>query len=238
MVARYRNIDLRRRIHLLRHGEVAYFDEQGRPINPRDVSLTADGRRQAAAVHDLLRPVDFDWIVHSGLPRTRETAEIVAGDRMVSLTANAEFAEIRGGRLSNLATTEVRSAFTYAYERAGEQDAHFLGGDGFEAFYQRVVTAWHKVLSSVGWRQGLLVAHDAVIRVVLADTLGSTRDTLRHIEQDPCGLSIVDRIERHDGRVQTVVRASNLTPWDPAKLTCWDLSMEAAGRRYHRFERS
>jgi broad specificity phosphatase PhoE len=40
-------LSTRRRIYLLRHAEVAYFDEHGQPVAPDEVPLTPTGRRQA-----------------------------------------------------------------------------------------------------------------------------------------------------------------------------------------------
>ena len=40
---------VRRRIYLMRHADVAYFDERGRPVDPRTVPLSAAGVEQAAA---------------------------------------------------------------------------------------------------------------------------------------------------------------------------------------------
>src|SRR5437773_1785072 len=37
----------RRRIYLLRHGDVSYFDEQGKPLRPASVPLNEAGRLQA-----------------------------------------------------------------------------------------------------------------------------------------------------------------------------------------------
>ena len=39
----------RRRIFLMRHGSVTYFDEAGKPHLPESVPLNADGRAQADA---------------------------------------------------------------------------------------------------------------------------------------------------------------------------------------------
>ena len=68
----------RRRIYLMRHGAVAYFDADGRPVAPDDVPLTAEGRRQAQAAGALLERTTLDRVISSDLPRAVETATIVA----------------------------------------------------------------------------------------------------------------------------------------------------------------
>ena len=43
----------RRRIYLMRHGAVSYFDDDGRPVPEDSVPLTAEGRAQALATREL-----------------------------------------------------------------------------------------------------------------------------------------------------------------------------------------
>src|SRR6185503_18752658 len=73
----------RRRIYLMRHGAVAYFDRDGRPVAPDDVPLTAEGRGQAAAAAALLEGTTLDRVISSDLPRAVETAALVAPRRDV-----------------------------------------------------------------------------------------------------------------------------------------------------------
>ena len=69
---------MRRRLYLMRHGAVSYFRPDGKPVQQDEVALNDEGRMQAAATRDLLADVRFDRVLSSGLPRTVETAEIVA----------------------------------------------------------------------------------------------------------------------------------------------------------------
>jgi len=74
----------RRRIYLMRHAEVAYFDGDGRPVRTADVTLTPAGREQARAAAAVFEGVRFDRVVTSGLARTLETARLVASRRRTS----------------------------------------------------------------------------------------------------------------------------------------------------------
>jgi hypothetical protein len=53
----------RRRVYLMRHGEVDYFDGQGRPYRPEGVPLNAEGRAQAEAAARALAGVPLDRAV-------------------------------------------------------------------------------------------------------------------------------------------------------------------------------
>ena len=79
----------RRRILLMRHGAVDYFDAQGRPHPPDDVPLTTDGVRQARAMGEAIAAagVRIDRALTSGLVRTRSTAEHVLSAAGLSAAA-------------------------------------------------------------------------------------------------------------------------------------------------------
>ena len=68
----------RRRLYLLRHAEVSYVGEDGPLPKPAEVSLNEEGREQAGAAAAALAGIRLDRVLASGLPRTVETAEIVA----------------------------------------------------------------------------------------------------------------------------------------------------------------
>ncbi|MBP2316649.1 histidine phosphatase family protein [Azospirillum soli] len=223
---------MRRRIHLVRHGDVTYFDEAGQPLNPRTVPLTEHGRRQVAALARWLAPVTFDRAVCSGLPRTRETAEILIEGRGLPLAEDPGFLEIRGGRLRDLPAERVGALLANAYRDAGDPDACFLGGESFATFTERVWTAFSALLADPGWTSLLLVAHDAVNRAILCRALGCGLPGMAALEQDLAGLSIIDADTRETGEPRLIVRAINVTAYDPIKETIRETSMETVALRY------
>src|SRR5262245_23222447 len=100
----------RRRIFLLRHGEVNYFVD-GRPVPPPEARLNAEGRVQAQAAGNALADVPFDRVIATGLSRTMETAQLVLGARPIPIEVRTELQEIRGGRLADLPREELRNVF-------------------------------------------------------------------------------------------------------------------------------
>jgi probable phosphoglycerate mutase len=78
----------------MRHAEVSYFGEDGAPVNPAEVPLTEEGVAQARTVAAAFADVELDRVVTSGLPRTLETAGIVAPGH--ELERWPELQEIRG----------------------------------------------------------------------------------------------------------------------------------------------
>ena len=64
----------RKRVYLMRHGEVSYRRPDGQTVFSSDVTLTDEGIGQAHLMRELLAQVPFDLGVHTGLTRTRQTA--------------------------------------------------------------------------------------------------------------------------------------------------------------------
>lgn len=225
---------VRKRIYLMRHGEVAYFDPEGRPVNPKDVRLTADGEAQARAVGDLLADAAIDRAVCSGLPRGRQTAEIVLGKRDLEILDEPELAEIKGGRFAAVPPEEAVDAIAYPYHGAEADTAWFCGGERFAALETRVLTALDRAMAPPDWQGLLIVGHDAVNRVLLSWAAGAGRRAMAAFEQDYGGLSVidVDLAEDNGALRRSFIRIANLTPLDPAKAARWQTSMEPIYERY------
>jgi probable phosphoglycerate mutase len=203
----------RRRIVLLRHGEVNYFVD-GRPVPPPEARLNAEGRMQAASAAQLLADIDFDRAIATGLSRTMETAQIVLASRNLAIEVVPELQEIRGGRMVDLPRDELRRVFLNSMTHHLAEDSQFLLGERFGDFWNRVVPAFRSIVDNPNWQNVLIVAHGAVNRAILADVLHAPIETMGHIEQDAGCVNMIDIDERGYG----VIRLLNYTPYNSSKL--------------------
>ena len=103
----------------MRHGEVRYFDDHGRPFRPNEVPLDPEGHAQAEAAARMLADVPFDRAVSSDLRRSVETAAVVLAGRCLRLETRPELRELQPGRLADLPAEELESAFLGAFEVVG-----------------------------------------------------------------------------------------------------------------------
>jgi probable phosphoglycerate mutase len=204
----------RRRIYLVRHAEVSYFDAQGQPLDPRQVPLTERGRQQAAAAGALLAEVSFDLAVCSGLPRTEETARQILHGRDLTLHAEPRLQEIRGGRLREIPHQERERSIAYAYDGAEQPGARFIGGETWLDFAARVNPAWEQLIARDDWQNLLIVAHDAVNRLLLAQIIGCGLGGLKGFEQDPACINIIEADIDAGTLQRAFIRTHNLTPYD------------------------
>ena len=214
----------RRRIFLMRHGAVAYFDDSGRPVPPDTVRLTEEGRRQAEAARDLLAGIVLDRVIASGLPRTMETAAIVAAGREAE--AWPELREIRGERLSSIPAGELEEAFVHAFRGVVPNEKRFLGGETIGELFDRVLPALDRLLADDRWDTSLLVLHGAVNRAVLSYALTGERLFLGRFEQAPGCLNVLDVDD------EWVVRAVNVAATDLAHGSTRRTTMESYWEQY------
>jgi broad specificity phosphatase PhoE len=198
----------RRRIYLMRHARVAYF-EDGRPLHPDAVPLTDEGREQAHAAAELLAGIEFDRVITSGLPRTLETARIVAPDREPEEWP--ELREIESGRLGDIPEDELERAFLEAWRDVVPEETPFLGGETIGSLLDRVLPALDRLLADRDWDILLAVLHGAVNRAILSHALTGGRLFLGNLEQAPGCVNVLDV-----GDQDWVVRAVGITPLDAA----------------------
>lgn len=186
----------RRRLLLMRHGSVDYFDAAGRPYPPDDVPLTAHGVAQARAMGEALAAhrVAPDRVVTSGLRRTRETAQhvLAAAHLTVPVEHWPDLQEIRGGKLSAIRDDELRDAFLAAFEGAVARETRFLGGETIGELLDRVLPALQRLLADERWDTALLVAHGGVNRAVLSWFLTGRSAFFGGLAQDAGCLNVID----------------------------------------------
>jgi probable phosphoglycerate mutase len=214
---------MRRRLYVMRHGAVSYFDH-GRPLKPEDVPLTVAGRDQAYAAASMLRGIDFDRVITSGLPRTVETARIVAPD--LEPEAWPDLRELETGRLADLSEEELERAFTHAFRDVVPEEAPFLAGETIGSLFDRVLPAIDRLLAADDWDIVLAVLHGGVNRAILSRALTGTRTFLGNLEQSPACVNIVDVGD------DWIVRAVNVTPYDLAHLGGRDTTMEELWQQF------
>lgn len=214
---------MRRRLYLMRHGAVSYFDA-GRPVRPEDVPLTVAGRDQAYAAASMLRGIDFDRVITSGLPRTVETARIVAPD--LEPEAWPDLRELETGRLADIPEDELEHAFTHAFRDVIPEDARFLAGETIGSLFDRVLPAIDRLLAADDWDIVLAVLHGGVNRAILSRALTGERTFLGNLEQSPACVNVLDLGDAW------IVRAVNVTPYDLAHLEGRSTTMEELWQQF------
>jgi probable phosphoglycerate mutase len=220
----------------MRHGHVDYFaPEVVKTRNTRNVVLTPKGRMEADAAGHALAPVPFDRAICSGLPRTRETAEIVLSYLEAAPTLETEpaLAEIAGGHMSVTSRKELIATMSFYFAKAGEPGATMMeSGEAFADAQARAVGAIKKLLGEPDWKQILVVAHEGINRLVLSWATGAGLAATNAFEQDTGCINVLDfdMVPGEGGTpeiTRILIKAVNLTPYNYLKHGMNLTSLEA-----------
>lgn len=225
----------RRRIFLMRHGSVTYFDNDGKPFLPESVPLNEQGREQASAAGKVFAQagIRFDRVIISGLPRTVETATrvLVETSQAIDLHEWSDLVEIRGGRLSDIPDAELKDAFTGAFEGVAPEDKRFLGGESVGELMDRVHPAVDRLRADSDWDTVLLVLHGGVNRAILSYALTGQRLFMGNLAQTAGCINAMDVGEEHS---DWVVRIMNYSPLSSLQAESRGTTMEGLFHQYRK----
>ncbi|MEM1035985.1 MAG: histidine phosphatase family protein [Pseudomonadota bacterium] len=213
----------RRRIYLMRHGFVDYTSKLVRETqDPSQAYLTDEGREEARAAGIALSDVQLDVAFHTGLARTKETAEIVLAQHDLEtpeLEQEERFKELKSGQYIDFKSPEhLAATMTFQFEQAGQPGATFLeGGEKFDDAMARIEDGLKGLLSRPSWSTALVVAHEVVNRMILAWSIGAPLGSSAAFEQDTGCINILDfdLVPDEDGNTRierALIKAVNLTP--------------------------
>lgn len=226
----------RRRIFLMRHGSVTYFDASGKPFLPESVPLNEVGRMQATAAGAVFQRLGlvFDRVITSGLPRTVETAGRVLAEtgQPVEVEQWPELEEIRGGRLSSIPDETLREAFVGAFEGVVAENRRFLGGESIGELLDRVLPAIARLRADDGWETVLLVLHGGVNRAIVSYALTGARTFLGNLSQAP---GCINALDVGTADADWVVRMTNYAPSDLLQPGERETTMETLYTQYLKF---
>jgi probable phosphoglycerate mutase len=184
------------RVILARHGETPW-NAEGRYQGQRDIPLSPTGIEQAQALGQRLAGVHIDRAVASPLARAQLTAVLALGERASMLQLDEGLREIGHGDWEGLLSSEI-----------GERDGHrlqawreapetvMMPGPGGESLRQVAERAWAAFARACEGLHAdetvLVVAHDAVNRVLLCRVLGLPLSRLWAFRQAPTTLNLLE----------------------------------------------
>lgn len=229
----------RRRVYLMRHGAVTYFDATtGRPVLPEQVQLNEQGLAQAQAAGEAFRAagVRFDRVIVSGLPRTVQTAALVlqhSGQAALPVQTWPEWQEIRGGRLAEIPRDELERAFTGLQRSPVAEDQRFLNGETVGTLLDRVSGGLERLRADAGWDCALLVLHGVVNAAILSHAVtGGQRGLMGSWVQSPACINVLDMGQASG---DWLLRVANYAPLQALHADDRATTMEALYAQYLRY---
>ena len=182
------------RLLLARHGETPW-NAEGRYQGQEDIALSPIGEAQARALGERLAGVEIARAVASPLTRARRTAELALGDRAGILDTDVGLMEIAHGTWEGLLAAEIhdRDPDRLHAWRDTPHEVLMPEGESLQHVLDRAWPALERAAHGLGETDTLLVvAHDAVNRVLLCRVLGLPLAHLWRFRQAPTTLNLLE----------------------------------------------
>lgn len=204
------------RLLLVRHGETDW-NRQGRFQGQRDIPLNENGKRQGRQAAAFLKGLPLDFAVSSPMQRPKLTAELIlAHHPQISLALNDRLCEISHGTWEGRLEAEIEEAYPGELERWRTQpeQVQMPAGENLQQVWDRTVAAWDEIVQEAlaqrdqqAMPTGMVVAHDAVNKVILCHTVGASAAKFWNFKQGNGAVSVIDFAA--DGR--PTLQAMNIT---------------------------
>jgi len=169
---------------IARHAESA--------LNPKGIlnvdtavenGLTEKGKEQIASLVQELQRTQIDYIYHSPLQRTRETASLVANALGLSpecVLADDRLLEMKFGEFEGKSVDEYHTFFGDEYLTKQPQ-----GGESWGDVKRRIGDFLYEIDSTYTKKNILIISHNGPLQMLQAAAGGdSARETLQHIKDD------------------------------------------------------
>lgn len=183
----------RTRIYLLRHGQVAGYEEK-RYNGHADVALTAEGEAQFGLLQLRLKKKEIRAIYSSDLIRCQSGARLLAADHDLEVQSDAQLRELNIGAWEGKTWSELQAEFPQEWQARLDDIVHYQvpQGESLAALAARVRPVITRIVAAHLGEEVVVVAHGGVNRVILLEAIGAPLDRLFAIEQSYGCLNIID----------------------------------------------
>jgi len=204
------------RILLARHGETPW-NAEGRYQGQIDIPLSPIGEAQAQALGERLKSVDITRAVASPLSRAQRTAQLALGpERAGMLLTEPELQEIAHGEWEGLLASEINEKDPSRLQAWRDEPDTVLmpGGESLRLVLDRSWRGLARAAEGLGEHDTLLVvAHDAVNRVILCRILGLPLSRLWTFRQAPTTLNLLEGADLDSLEVVRLNDCAHHTPF-------------------------
>jgi probable phosphoglycerate mutase len=204
------------RLLLVRHGETEW-NRVARFQGGIDVPLNENGRKQAQQAAEFLKDVPIDFVVSSPMLRPKETAELILKNHPnIKLELQEKLKEINHGLWEGKLESEIKQEYAdllHQWQTAPET-VQMPEGENLQQVWDRAIACWNAIIAAAGvsdteLKTGLVVAHDAINKVILCHVLGLSPASIWSIKQGNGAVTVIDY--PHGLKKPPILQAMNIT---------------------------
>jgi len=203
------------RLLLVRHGETEW-NRMSRFQGVKDIPLNENGKKQAQKARDFLQNIHLDFAVTSPLLRPKETAEIILENHpQISLVEKTDLQEISHGLWEGKLEAEIEAEFPGLLNqwKTKPETVQMPEGENLDDVWQRAIKSWLEIvqenLETDKIKTGIVVAHDAINKVIICYLLGLNPANFWNIKQGNGAVTVVDYPRGLEGK--PILQAINST---------------------------
>ncbi len=191
-------------LYLVRHAVTAATGK--RLGGHTDAPLSEEGRQQAAATAERLAAVKLAAVYASPLPRTAETAAIVAAPHKLAVQDAPGVIEVDYGRWTDRPLKSLYRTKLWPVIQQTPSLVTFPDGESIRGMQARAVDACEAIAARHDKRNVVVVSHADVIKALVAFYSGMPLDTFQRIMVAPASVTV---IVTGKGARPTVVRTND-----------------------------
>lgn len=205
------------RLLLVRHGETEW-NKESRFQGKMDIPLNETGRDQGKKAANLLKDTLLNFAVSSPMLRPKETAELILAHHAgIELELKDKLLEISHGKWEGKLKPEIQAEYPELLQQWQQTPelVQMPDGENLKQVWDRAVAGWNEIVaeqsnaSSDSINTGIVVAHDAINKVILCALLGLSTSNFWNVKQGNGAVSVIDYPDGKDGK--PVLQAINIT---------------------------
>ena len=204
------------RLLLVRHGETDW-NKESRFQGKMDIPLNENGREQGRKAADFLKDTGLDFAISSPMLRPKETAEsILAHHSGIELELKEKLLEISHGDWEGKLKPQIQQEYPELLQKWQETPelVQMPDGENLQQVWDRAIAAWEEIVAEKGnnteeIKTGIVVAHDAINKVILCALLGLSPSHFWNVKQGNGAVSVIDYPDGKEGK--PVLQAINIT---------------------------
>ena len=204
------------RLLLVRHGETDW-NKESRFQGQIDIPLNDNGREQGKKAAAFLKETPLNFAISSPMSRPKETAELIlAYHSGVKLEIKQQLLEISHGTWEGKLKPEIQAQYPELLKQWQEtpEVVQMPDGENLQQVWDRAVACWDEIVAEKGQsseeiKTGIVVAHDAINKVILCALLGLSPSNFWNVKQGNGAVSVIDYPDGKDAA--PVLQAINIT---------------------------
>ncbi|MFD2444746.1 histidine phosphatase family protein [Bacillus sp. CGMCC 1.16607] len=156
-------------LYITRHGETVW-NTQKRMQGWSDSDLTENGIRNALSLGERLKDIDFTAIYSSPSDRTKKTADLIKGERDISILLDKDLREIHMGEWEGQTVSFIEKNFPNEHYSFWNTPHLYKTetGESFDELRNRVNNFLNRLQEMYTSGNILIVTHAVVIKTILA----------------------------------------------------------------------